>query len=211
MSANIAVVTASLEAGPRRLSRDWESLSAAERARAAGFAFEADRARFVAGRAVLRRILATILDADAAALSLSQGRFGKPYLMNGGAPHPLRFNLSHSGNLVAVACCWEREVGIDIQHRREIAEPELDVLIGFALDGEGAGLEALPHSRRLDEFYRRWTRREAALKAKGFGFARPSETSQPMYVRELDLERGVFAAVAADGEAADVRIAAIAA
>lgn len=207
MSAGVCVVTASLAGGARRLSRDWELLSAPERARAAAFAFEADRARFVAGRAVLRGLLATILGVAPAALILSQGRFGKPYLMTGGARHPLRFNLSHSGDLMAVAYSWECEVGIDIQHRREIGDRELDVLIGFALGDDGTGLGALPHARRLDEFHRRWTRREAALKARGFGFARPSQSPDPMCVRDLDLGRGVFAALAVDGEAATVRVA----
>ena len=211
MTARIVVVTASLAAGPHRLSRDWELLSAAERARAAGFAFEGDRARFVAGRAILRGLLGTILGADPAALILSQGRFGKPYLMNSGAPHPLRFNLSHSGEMLAVAYSWDREVGIDIQHRREIGDTELDVLIGFAFDDGAAGLDALPATRRLDEFYRRWTRREAALKAQGIGFSQSSPAPRPMFVRDLELGHGVFAALAVGGEAAAVRVGRLAA
>ena len=211
MTARVSVVTASLAVEPRRRSHDWVFLSAAERARAAAFAFQADRARFVAGRAILRGILAAILDADPAALILSQGRFGKPYLMTAGARHPLRFNLSHSGDLMAVACSRECEVGIDIQHRCEIGDRELDGLIGFALGDEGAGLEAFPHARRLDEFYRRWTRREAALKVQGFGFARLWPLPQPMCVRDLDLGHGVFAALAVDGEKADVRVGRMAA
>ena len=211
MTARVSVVTAWLAAGPRQLSRHWDVLSPSERARAAAFAFEADRARFIAGRAILRGTLGTILGAAPAALRLSQGPYGKPCLMDCGASHPLRFNLSHSGDLLAVAFSWEREVGIDIQHRREIVDTELDALIGFALGDEGSGLGALCHARRLDEFYRRWTRREAALKAQGLGFAHPLPALGPLRVRELDLGPGIFAALALGGEGADVRIEPLAA
>lgn len=206
MTAPIAVVTASLAASRQTLARGWEDLSEAERARAACFAAETDRARYVAAHAALRAILGRTLGADPAALMFSHGRFGKPCLVAGGAPHPLRFNLAHSGDLMAVALSWKREVGIDIERRRAIDAAELDAMIELTLAEESEGLRAVSPARRADEFFRLWTRKEAMLKGHGLGFARASPGPRNMAVREIDLGRDVFAALAAEGEAWPVRI-----
>src|SRR5436190_24043385 len=87
-----------------------ESLSPAEWVRAQRFHFERDRARFVAGRGLLRTILGRYLDAPPRSLRFTQGLHGKPEL--DGMSSSLRFNLSHSDDLMLLAAAHARDVGI---------------------------------------------------------------------------------------------------
>ena len=83
---------------------------------------------------------------------------GKPYLP--GAPE-VRFNLAHSHELALVAVALGVEVGVDIERLRPLPE--------YAAIAE----RFFPPSERegLDEhnFFSRWTRIEAQLKARGVG------------------------------------------
>lgn len=206
MKQAVSVFTASLAGPPEVLARGWQTLSAAERARAGAFAAERDRARFVAARAVLRGILAGILGDPPESLMFSQTPIGKPCLMAGDIPRFLRFNLAHSGDLMAVAIAWDREVGIDVEHRHEFGPGDLDAMIGLFFPQQSKRLSALPHARRLSEFHRLWVRQEALLKARGSGFAPAPQARWNMAVRDIDVGPGLFAAVAVEGGVNRVRI-----
>ena len=137
-----------------------------ERARAARFHFERDRHRFIAGRAALRRVLATYLDRAPADLVFTVGPHGKPALENLG----LEFNLSHSGGCGLLAVTRGRRIGVDVEHvradfagediaRRFFAPAEVEALAGSAPDQYATG------------FFRCWTRKEAYVKARGDGLS----------------------------------------
>ena len=141
-------------------------LSDEERARAARFHFERDRHRFIAGRAALRRVLATYLERAPANLAFTVGPHGKPALENLG----LEFNLSHSGGCGLLAVTRGRRVGVDVERvradfagediaRRFFAPAEVEALAGFAPDQYATG------------FFRCWTRKEAYVKARGDGLS----------------------------------------
>jgi len=203
MSARIAVIAAALDVRSRALSAYWESLSAAERARAARFVHENDRARFVAARGILREILGAALGIAPGALALSAGPFGKPFLLRDGLAAPLRFSLSHSGGLLVVALAC-REVGVDVELARPIPRHRLDSLIALALaPREQAALRSLALGSREAAFYRAWVRREALAKAQGSGFA-PAPVAGDWAACDLDLGPGVFAALAAEGAAPEI-------
>lgn len=141
-------------------------LSPDEAARADRFRLARDRRRFVAARAGLRRLLGAALGQAPERLALDLGPEGKPEL----AGHPLHFNLSHSGELAAIALCRDAAVGIDIEQIRPL--DDLDGLIATACSGrEAAALATLPPRRRQEAFFRVWTRKEAYLKALGSGLA----------------------------------------
>ncbi len=143
------------------------SLSKEERVRAVRFHFTSDRERFVAGRGVLREILARYLNTTATGLPLRQATSGKPFLVDHGH---LRFNISHTGSTMLVAVARGREIGVDIERfdadvaigelaETTLSRPERRVL--DRLDGESARAAFLAF----------WTRKEALVKADGRGMS----------------------------------------
>ena len=146
----------------------WATLlSADEQAKAARFRFQADTDRFVAGRGAVRELVGRALDADPRGLRFGEGRFGKPFVVDGGS---LRFNVSHSGAWVLIALVDDVEVGIDV----ELSRPDFDVMeVGATVfsERELASLTKLSASAAREAFFRLWTRKEAALKAWGTGFS----------------------------------------
>ncbi|MEK8227031.1 hypothetical protein NKG05_14595 [Oerskovia sp. M15] len=87
-------------------------LDAGERARAHRLATHDDARRFVLSHVATRQILATYLGADPAALTWDVGPHGKPGPLDDGR---VRWNLSHSGELAAVAVSTSTDVGVDVQ------------------------------------------------------------------------------------------------
>ena len=69
---------ADLDSPPRPLAELAATLAAEGRERAARFRFPEHRDRFIAGRGLLRGLLAAYLDRPAAALRFEQGPHGKP-------------------------------------------------------------------------------------------------------------------------------------
>ncbi len=84
---------------------------------------------------------------------------GKPFLKNG----PF-FNISHSGNYVVVAFNQSAEIGVDIEHKAELA---IEPLTDFLHPTEIAYIKNTVND--TEAFYHVWTRKEAYLKALGTG------------------------------------------
>lgn len=152
----------------RHLDALIATLDNSELGRAARFARECDRIRFIVAHGALRRLLAVYLDQPASALTFRHGRFGKPMLDQ----PTLGFNLSHSGNLVGIAIAPAKiDVGIDVERMRPVSNP--DGLIRHCLSlTERATWHALPAAGREAAFFRLWTCKEAVLKATGEGLTR---------------------------------------
>src|SRR5512132_1276653 len=91
-------------------------LSADERERAASFTFDRDRTMYVTARGLLRTLLGERLGEDPSRIRFAYGERGKRRL---GDDSDLRFNLSHSRGLAAIALCEGREVGIDVEAERD--------------------------------------------------------------------------------------------
>ena len=150
------------ETAPEALA---QHLDPAERARAARFARPGLAARYIAARGRMREILGRWTGTAPRALRFAEGAHGKPALPGG--PH---FNLSHSGDLAALAVCASHEVGVDIETRRPV---ESAVAERFFSPAERAALSALPAAAWEAGFFNAWTRKEAVIKALGLGLSLP--------------------------------------
>lgn len=149
-----------------------EILSADEMARASRFIRDLHRHRFIAGRAALRRILASRLAMEPAALRFSYGSWGKPALV---APHGaqrLEFNLAHSEGVMLCAVAEARATGIDVERMRHDGEL-LALAQRYFSSREQAMLAALDPADRARGFIACWTRKEAYIKAIGMGLSAP--------------------------------------
>jgi len=150
---------------------DTALLSPDERERAGRLLSEHKRARFIAGRSTLRRLLGRYLDEEPQGLVFHYGRHGKPALVARTSSESLTFNFSHSKNLALLAVATDREVGIDLEYRhRNIS---VDSFARHILcENETVALQRLPANRHQQALLAAWTRKEAYLKALGDGLAR---------------------------------------
>lgn len=169
-------------------------LSDDEVARARRIRTDAARARFAGTRAALREVLGAYLDVPPSSLRFRRGPHGKPTLAGGGAAERLRFNVSHSGTVAAVAVSPDRDVGVDVERVAPERVSE-DVAAHVLTPAEQATLECLDGPRKVDAFFRAWTAKEAYLKALGTGLvASPKSIELPrtpsMPGRPVALEGG---------------------
>lgn len=167
------VVTASMDPPDDEVAELAELLDDGERTRAARFSFDEPRRRFIVSRGRLRRTLQSLGAGDAAALRFVTGAHGKPTLVDGA----LRFNVSHSDDLWVCAVSRDREIGIDVERRRP-DRPFDRLAARFFSPPEAEQVLALEGEERMAAFYRCWTRKEAWLKARGFGISIPLDSFQ---------------------------------
>ncbi|MCP9837614.1 4'-phosphopantetheinyl transferase superfamily protein [Cyanobium sp. N.Huapi 1H5] len=139
---------------------------------------EGDGERFLLGRGALRLILGTWLGRDPAGLMLGKGPHGKPELLSPppSGPEsgelPLRFNVSHSGDLILLGFHPRRPVGVDLEQRRPV--PEWQGIARRCLPPEESdAIGTLPQAQREPAFLAAWCRLEARLKARGMGLFGP--------------------------------------
>lgn len=116
----------------------------------------ARRASWLAGRVLLSHMLSPLPD-------MVYGEQGKPAFSAG---TPLWFNLSHSGDDIALLLSDEGEVGCDIQTIRPHDNWRALANAVFSL-GEHAEMEAEHPRQQLAAFWRIWTRKEAIVKQRG--------------------------------------------
>lgn len=172
---------------------DFSALSADENARASRFRFARDARRWAACRALLRWSLGAALGQAPETLSFVLGPHGKP-----GLPGcPLRFSLSHSGNIALLALAWDREVGVDIERRRDDFTPE-DLAPSALSAAEQTWLSQAPPAERHAAFLSLWTAKEAYVKVGGLGLSfpltrltlLPQSGSDALTVRDLTIGAG---------------------
>lgn len=143
----------------------WRLLDADERRRALGIQHPARQHRYVESHGRLRMLLGEAVQADPASLRIAKTEHGKPFLVD----YPsVAFNLSHTGDHLAIVWAKQCRVGIDIEAVK--SRSHLDALAERCFGvAELAYWRALPEAQRLQAFYRIWTCKEAFVKAVGQG------------------------------------------
>jgi 4'-phosphopantetheinyl transferase len=161
---------ARLNRTPERLARMRTVLESDETARAARFVMDVHRNRFIAGRAMLRDLIAGYLEQPPQSIRFAYNEWGKPAIAPGFAQLDLRFNLSHSGDLAMYAFAIARDVGVDIEMIRADAAGDR-IAENYFSPAEVTMLRALPADRQVEAFFNCWTRKEAYVKARGAGLS----------------------------------------
>jgi 4'-phosphopantetheinyl transferase len=164
-----------------------------EHARAARFATPNLRRRYLNAHGALRGILGKYTNSR---LDFALHEQGKPYLPN--VPE-LQFNLAHSRGRALVAVALDVPVGVDIERVRPLAE--------HAAIAERFFPPSERQPANAEDFFRRWTRYEAVLKAQGLGlYGAGNEVEGEWMVQELDIGPRFAAAVAAAGSGLKVTL-----
>jgi 4'-phosphopantetheinyl transferase len=145
---------------------DFSCLSKAEIERASRFRLTEDKLRFSVGRQGLRLLLSKYLAKDNREILLSNDQGGKPFLLDNSSG--IYFNISHSGNWVLVALA-DGEIGIDIE-KIKIGFQFCDLTEECFSKKEQVYISS--SKNQLHAFYVLWTRKEAFIKACGFGLGK---------------------------------------
>lgn len=154
-----------------RYTRDL--LSSDERERVREYRSRDTAERYVVTRSLVRCVLSQQLGVAPPAVPVGRTEAGKPIVTSG-----VHFNVSHSGNLVLLALSTDRDVGIDLERRREI--PRVEALVERWLtpgEREDVGRRIANGAELSDAFLRVWSCKEARLKALGVGISGAAGTT----------------------------------
>ena len=139
---------------------DKDELATAKR-----FKFPEIRERYIISHGILRQLLAERVNESPADLRIDKAEFGKPFLPD----HPeLSFNMSHSGDILAIAISSQCQLGIDIECYKARDTWEGLVKKCFASE-ETVFWYSLDNTERSRAFYQFWVKKEAFVKAVGKG------------------------------------------
>jgi 4'-phosphopantetheinyl transferase len=171
-------------------------LSPDERGRYERFHRRDDQRRFVLGRGLLRLRLGEKLGVAPETVVFAYGPLGKPTLSRNKEAPAVHFNVSHSGDLVALAFSSRGPIGIDVEEERP--ESEWAEVAAQTLSSGWSSRPLVPEGNRAKAFYTAWTRQEAGLKAMGVGLGgRESAAGQvALECFDLELPPGYHGAVA---------------
>lgn len=170
----IHIWCASLDQPVSQFQRLKQTLSMDEQMRAERFHFKQDRKHFIISRGILRTILGRYLNMKPNQLKFCYGKNGKPALAGTFRNRTIHFNISHSEAVGLYAFTQDSEIGVDIEHIRDISEME-QIAEHFFSVRENAIFSALPKSEKRETFFKCWTCKEAFIKAIGNGLSIPLE------------------------------------
>ena len=200
----------------------WRLLDEAERTQAGKFKNELLHKRYVGSHGRLRNLLAITLNQSPEKIRIRIAEHGKPYL----ADYPeLAFNLSHTADRLMIATGWNCQLGVDIEISKQRINLSGLVDKCFAKE-EALYWTQLPEIQKNQAFYRFWTRKEAFVKATGYGISlglnqcvinpeNPAEFlrvpdncghSSVWHVQDIDLGEGIFSALVADKKFSLIRL-----
>ncbi|MEX2130134.1 MAG: 4'-phosphopantetheinyl transferase superfamily protein [Pseudohongiellaceae bacterium] len=158
---------------PEMLGKCRSLLCETELERAKRFVFERHTNRLLITRGILRSLLSSYAEGiKPADWRFQFNEYGRPAIASPELDIPLYFNLSHSGQHLAVVVSRRPLTGVDVEqfsHRRRL----LDIAGRFFSVQECRELEALAGALQLERFYSLWTLKEAYIKACGQGLAIP--------------------------------------
>lgn len=129
--------------------------------------FKKNQHHFLATRALTRKVLAHYTGIPPHKLHIARTDDGKPFLAE--TPHPLYFNLTHSGNFAALAVTSLGELGVDIETARN--RSYLQIVERYFHPDEIKHLHDCEEALQQQLFYRLWTLKEAFFKATGTGIS----------------------------------------
>ncbi len=148
-----------------RIDELASALPEEEKARAARLRQADARRHYVAGRTVLRRVLAMLLRTGPETIRFAYSAAGKPSIASP-APTRLQFSLSHAGDMILIAVASGTSVGADVERVRPVVAVERIARRIFEARTLGI-LDGLTAEERERAFLHAWTQREAVVKALG--------------------------------------------
>jgi len=167
---DVHIWRAQLDLPAAQIQQLLHTLSTDEQQRADRFYFDKDKNHFIAGRGLLRTLLARYLDLEAVQLKFAYSSRGKPTLATTSLGGKIDFNLSHSRGMALYAFTRNRQIGVDLEYIRSVSDVD-QLAKRFFSPRESAVISSLRPDQKQEEFFKAWTGKEAYLKATGDGLA----------------------------------------
>lgn len=145
-------------------------VSAERRGQASRFVHQADAYRSVLGEVLTRVTLSKLTGQRPGELSFTRNSYGKPSLSH---PSDVQFNVSHSGDWIALISGGPDALGVDVE---KITPIDMQIAERFFSPAESQFLAGEPAERQLETFYRLWTLKESYIKAVGMGLSMPLDS-----------------------------------
>lgn len=145
-----------------------DSLSDDEIKRVNKLKFESDKQRALKTYFIRRKILSAYTDISPEKIIFKYNVHGKPYFTDGNN-FGIKFNYSHSQDLLLFAICLDNEIGVDMELIKDL--PDLKNLAeNYFSQEEFRYYQSFKSpEEKLFFYYKIWTRKEALLKAIGTG------------------------------------------
>ena len=157
------------------LEQYHQLLSEEELKRYKRFHFDEHKHQFLVSRALLRSVLGEYLSLEPAEIIFEQNSWGKPEIHADQNDQALRFNLSHTDGLVALAVTKTKRIGIDVEPIAREAEL-LKLADRYFSEAESLALKQVPEEEINHDFFSYWTLKESYIKAVGMGLAIPLDS-----------------------------------
>lgn len=134
------------------------------------YKFAKDRHDALITRAFIRDLLSYYADVSPQNWQFEKGSKDKPEVIN--CPLPLRFNISHTKNMIICAVTLKDDIGCDVENTGR-SNDVLAIAERYFSAKESTELFALPEAEQRHRFFDYWTLKESYIKAWGLGLAIP--------------------------------------
>jgi 4'-phosphopantetheinyl transferase len=141
-------------------------LSFRELDRALHFRHEKDRRRYLAAHCALRLLIEDFAKVKADRIEFVVGPWGKPAVSGLANVH---FSVSYTEDRALIGLSSAAEIGVDVEMVREIEDADALAQDYFTQSERNALSMTVQGGSRQQSFLRGWTRKEACIKAVGFG------------------------------------------
>lgn len=158
-------------------------ISNQERHNAARFVRSEDGIKYTLTKALQRMILSRYLGGEPGDLVFDVYEHGKPFVQN---DQDIQFNLSHSGDGVLLGVAKSVAIGVDLEKKRNVIDFK-GLVDRFFSPIEKKQFHALDSASEKQAFYNTWVKKEAFIKATGYGLSFPLSGFS---VRVCDKESG---------------------
>ncbi len=134
------------------------------------YKFEKDRHDALITRAFVRDLLSYYADIAPCDWRFEKGEKDKPEIVT--PPLPLRFNISHTKELIICVVTLDDDIGCDVENTTRTNDV-LSIADRYFSPSETKELFALPKEQQRHRFFDYWTLKESYIKAWGLGLAIP--------------------------------------
>ncbi|MFK5971133.1 MAG: 4'-phosphopantetheinyl transferase superfamily protein [Candidatus Marithrix sp.] len=131
------------------------------------FRFQKHQHQYLITRALIRSILSRYMALEPNTWQFNKNKYGRPEVITDILP--LRFNLSHTDDLIICGVILEKDIGVDVEsiNRNNATK---DIATRFFSTQEVIDLYSEPTNRNFFDY---WTLKESYIKARGMGLSLP--------------------------------------